>query len=587
MASHIKILTRQDWEDSLPKSFTPITYSRAMRRLIDLNTWGWIDPSRGYTGKKHLWSTEIINQALRSAKPVFNKYTGHSTVVSERSRIQSRQWHQVAHIEHSDKMLFYVSSPFSDVCMTGVDIDPTDSSTQCEMCKAADFLRELLPCYIEPSTRKMGRHGYPFIDFTPYVQAYGRYEFPFYANRFLVHDPCSLANLLRLYINTNFNVTLDNIKGYYSQYEWQSFSGRNYLQRTNAASLIKQPKPQNESDFFALINSPIFSLKEIQDKMTWLLDELKGNVPHIEHTELGTYVGGASDLPPRSAHTDASEPSPEEPSSPSSFFSDVYIAGHFKDVCDIRAEPNANLRSRRYLYHCYMHYILEQGREPTLDEYRSDYRRDVATGIEDEGDRARLESIYYKYLPKMRTYRFGSLAQQIERMEEELGLTQEDINARNTYKRNIYKCELAIAAVWISLCLTNGDYIEKKEWWGVHKPQHFNRELTVPIRGLKKFIQCLKSKGLTKNGCDDAKAKVLREMLEGLGWMKCVDDSVVIASQNGAKSGRARRYVLLPAHPDYSKFEKIVGAERIEYWKDCREEQLRLRARRKRNRKAG
>jgi hypothetical protein len=70
-------------------------------------------------------------------------------------------------------------------------------------------------------------------------------------------------------------------------------------------------------------------------------------------------------------------------------------------------------------------------------------------------------------------------------------------------------------------------------------------------------------------------------------WMQCVDDSVVIASQNKGKGGRARRYILLPAHPSYKKFERIVGAERIEYWKKFRQEQLRLRAVKSRKRKVG
>jgi len=66
MTSTINILTRQDWEQLKPKSFTPITYSRTMRKVIDLNTWGWIDPEQGYSKKRHMFSTDTINEALRS-----------------------------------------------------------------------------------------------------------------------------------------------------------------------------------------------------------------------------------------------------------------------------------------------------------------------------------------------------------------------------------------------------------------------------------------------------------------------------------------------------------------------------------------
>ena len=133
---------------------------------------------------------------------------------------------------------------------------------------------------------------------------------------------------------------------------------------------------------------------------------------------------------------------------------------------------------------------------------------------------------------------------------------------------------LPITAVWIELCLTNQDYIAKKEWWSVGKGEHYTRELTVPTVSLENFIECLKKKDMNKNGCNPSKARALRELLIKKGWMLCVDDSVVIASHNDNKGGRARRYILLPAHPNYNRFENIVGIDRIDYWKQFRQEQL-------------
>ena len=75
--------------------------------------------------------------------------------------------------------------------------------------------------------------------------------------------------------------------------------------------------------------------------------------------------------------------------------------------------------------------------------------------------------------------------------------------------------------------------------------------------------------------------------MANMGWMMVVDDSVVIAAQNGDKGGRARRFILLPDHPNYKKFEDIVGIDRIEYWKNFRENQLRDRKVRGRKRKVG
>ena len=139
----------------------------------------------------------------------------------------------------------------------------------------------------------------------------------------------------------------------------------------------------------------------------------------------------------------------------------------------------------------------------------------------------------------------------------------------------------------MELCLTNQDYISKKEWWSIGKGEHYSRELTVPMTSLMNFIECLKGKGLNKNGCNDRKARALREFLIGMQWMQCVDDSVIIAADNNDKGGRARRYILLPAHPGYQRFEKIVGKDRIEYWKQFRADQIRSRADKNWKRKIG
>ncbi|AQT70065.1 hypothetical protein STSP2_03267 [Anaerohalosphaera lusitana] len=237
-------------------------------------------------------------------------------------------------------------------------------------------------------------------------------------------------------------------------------------------------------------------------------------------------------------------------------------------------ETDALVRSRRYLYYCYMDYILKEGREPTFEEYRHDYRRDVGTGAEDEEDIKRLNYVYETNIEKMRRYSYGSLGQKIEQMGQKLGLTQDDVNRMSSYDRKLYLREVAITAVWIELCLTNADYLGKKKWWSLNKAQHYGRELTVPMTSLENFIRCMQEKGLNKNGCNPRKAKALRELLAEHGWIQCVDDSVIIASQNGGKGGRARRYVLLPEHPGYKRFERIVGKERIEHWQEFREEQL-------------
>ena len=583
-----KIFTRQDWDNSKPKTFTPITYSRILRKMVDLNTWGWIDPDYGYTTKKHMFHSDTVNEALRGTDTLINKRTNTSRVISTSSHIQSKQWHQVAHIEHPDKILFYVMSPFSNLCMPGLDIDPTETSTQKDMEKVSDFLKEFLPCYIEKSTNQNGRHGYPIIDFTPYADAYGRYDFPFYANRLLSLDPCSLASLLRYYINSRFNVHFDNIKGYYSQYQWQMYNSRYSLQRINAGVLIKQPKTTTDAGFFSLIHSPIYSISDIQERMTWLLDELKGEVPNIEKTKLGTFHKASSDfLPCQSENTDELQPQTEENSYSSLSSSPyVYIPAHFEKSDDIKQEIDVMRKGVRYLYYAYMKQMIEEGTEITLQDYKDNYYKDIGTGDKDKME-VRLEYIYETNIDRMRTYIFGTLEQQICWMEQKIHISQDDIDSRSTYDRKLWKRDIAITAVWIELCLTNPDYLEKKTWWSLGKGEHFSRELTVPMVSLEKFMECLKTKGLNQTGCNPKKAKALREFLIDSQWMQCVDDSVVVSAHHQDKGGRARRYILLPNHPGYEKLEKIVGKDRIEYWKKFRQEQLKLRKGKKWKRKIG
>lgn len=84
---------------------------------------------------------------------------------------------------------------------------------------------------------------------------------------------------------------------------------------------------------------------------------------------------------------------------------------------------------------------------------------------------------------------------------------------------------------------------------------------------MKAFFEQMKKKGLNKTSCDNQKARVVREILMRMGWIKIVDGTRVLASQNDGE-GRSWRYILLPAHPLHRRFETHVGPARIEFWKN-------------------
>ena len=48
-----------------------------------------------------------------------------------------------------------------------------------------------------------------------------------------------------------------------------------------------------------------------------------------------------------------------------------------------KLEKDTMLRSRRYLYYCFMKYVLEYGREPTKEEYIEKYRKKAKAALDD------------------------------------------------------------------------------------------------------------------------------------------------------------------------------------------------------------
>ena len=237
----------------------------------------------------------------------------------------------------------------------------------------------------------------------------------------------------------------------------------------------------------------------------------------------------------------------------------------FIDIDDIRAERDSFQRSRDYLYYCYMNTMITTGKEPGPDEYKERYIRDI--GVR-EGDEARKDKllgyIYGTNIERLRKYVYGSLEQQINVFMDKIELNQKQIDILSTYYRKIRKRDIAIAAIWIGASL-NKPINNKNVVW-MNTDVHYSRELTAPMKGLKGFFGAMKEKGLSKTGCNDRKAKALRELLEQMEWIQIVDRSYIRAVDNDGE-GRSWRYILLDAHPGYTSFEKMIGQSRIQFWK--------------------
>jgi hypothetical protein len=256
------------------------------------------------------------------------------------------------------------------------------------------------------------------------------------------------------------------------------------------------------------------------------------------------------------------------------------LRGHRKDLlASIEGEKETLWRSRRYLEFCYRCHMDETGREPTKEQYRREYRRDVGTGVEDEGDIGRLNSTYDKYITEVREFYRKGVEGMIKKIENNIDMMPKQIRElRNEVCRaweagtklaGISSTDLAIAALWLFSTLMQPRNSRHAKF---DRGRHDSRQLTAPMAGLIGYFSTMKACGLSKTSCDRKKAKILREMLIALGWIQIVDHSYIIG---GKDNGRAWRYILLPKHPMYRRFVEHVGGGKIQWWK-ARAEQEQL-----------
>ena len=511
------------------------------------------------------------------------------------------------------KKWYWTGNPFSPERLLGIDVDNrTDNS---ELIKPfLEFFQRYYPdCFYDHGSSGKSLHYYTKLDMLPLYDYYMNNtdiseEWASYANKIIKYT----GSIFKIYgrnilcpdhtlisrknksgeikITPEYLVEFDAFKGTCPEYDFYiNKQGKPVITKMIKNGVLhKYPNLYTVDDLVKFRDSPIYSIIDHISLSLYLIstillsgcysdNDLK-KIKLVQKVIEPILIEHSVYLPLLEKNVVASSPSPHDNNTEKRDNNILSIyTGTFENIDDISMESDALIRSKRYLYYCYMEYMTKEGREPSLKEYRDNYRCDIGTGPEDEEDIKRLEYVYYTNIERMRKYLFGSLSQRIEKMESSLGITQDDIDNMSEYDRKLYLREVAITAVWIELCLTNSEYLDKKIWWNINKVQHFNRELTVPMTSLENFIKCLKDKGLNKNGCNPRKAKALREVLVKLGWMQCVDDSVVIAAYQGETGGRARRYILLPDHPGYQRFENIVGVEKIDYWKEFRVEQLQNR----------
>ena len=131
--------------------------------------------------------------------------------------------------------------------------------------------------------------------------------------------------------------------------------------------------------------------------------------------------------------------------------------------------------------------------------------------------------------------------------EKELLAMQKEINPKFTGKITFE--DISIAAGFYFVSLTR--LLEQKNWSG--------KEFTVAQNNVVLFFDSLKSKFETVRTCNKSKAKILKDILIKLDWLKCIDDDYIICKQS-------RRHILTVKFPRYPEFVELVGQDNISKW---------------------
>jgi len=118
---------------------------------------------------------------------------------------------------------------------------------------------------------------------------------------------------------------------------------------------------------------------------------------------------------------------------------------------------------------------------------------------------------------------------------------------RSSYNRNIYYEDMDLATGYYFKNLTE-KVVEK---------YNNNKSLTVPANSLCEWFKWHKDQGLIKNGCNRAKAKALREILQYIGWLELVDEDYCFINHV------AQRWSFTEQFPKYEQYIRAVGENTV------------------------
>ena len=534
-------------------------FNRFVKNFTDPYDWGNNKQHFYYKNRKYQYANlERVNASLSSPdKRLWSRY-----------KLTEREL--TFHLTAADKtdLLYYTNSPLSHTPLFCFDIDNEDYTTKSDLLGAVECLSSLFPDnYWEYSSSGKGVHFYILLDLSD-----SKINTAFYNS--ILH---SLGEILRVYINSFYDVKFDAIKGNYCSY---NFNNKNRPYISKCGILCKLPRPISLDDYFKLYNigfTNIDLINKVAQYITSVLNPLvelyKNNNCHYLSYLIPNYdclLNWINTFDNKNNNnyaflTFASFSYP--PSSSSDIGMGATVPENNKNKgANIRnntTETDANKRSLIYGWGFFRDYYKNNKTIPTLEQYRESYRQEVGTGAEDDDDKKRLKDCYEliknKFIPdkvgKSKGVNIGEFIEDIKKL-----ITQEEIteyiltNYPNKKNRvSIEDLDVGFGYYYKNLMQDKDDRAQKQ------------RSFSIPYKGLIKWFKSLKDKKEYFKSCNNHKALMIRDILLHIGILKRVDSSYVPAKLiKGDKVGISQRFVITDKCCRYGEFEKYYGKEFID-----------------------
>ncbi|MBW8015582.1 MAG: hypothetical protein FVQ82_05290 [Planctomycetes bacterium] len=510
-------------------------------------------------------------------------YTGKITMHKQRRLCM--ETHLLAAL-HGRKQgfLFYTTSPVKDFNIICLDVDDIESDEA--YYAVVKYLSSIFPnCYYERSTNGTGLHFYIIVSFPPARYLFSEVNEGAYRN-LLYH---LLSEALRSFVNDNFAVKFDAVKGTNTIYD----DHNNFLK---FGTLVKLPAPVKYEQFNALYSASIYSEDHLLCIINYLNDitcEYSSGVYNVSSL-MASLKLILKDTPIRTSPRDmlSEIKKRNNPSSSTSTYSTSYstiylyptytitnggtnclpkkkVGNKPKNndlknytIIDIMNIGDSRIRESLYIKKYVRSYYSRHGAIPPEHEVEQNYR--VEMSYHKVGDyRRKRFSKYYKHTVNTfdpdkasdgaSPYKVGMYGSVIDKSDEQI---TEWVKNNTSYKRNVYRYDVDITLEYIYICSKNKkNRARERAIKRLAKQDNVSEaqaeimlKNTTPRKGLIGFYEFVQEKYKTVvvdgkmkkiNGCDGKKASALLYLVVKLKLAICFD--------NTSDYGKARKFKLSEA----------------------------------------